>query len=280
MKGFQDWFTEKHGYWPARPHENTVSILARLCDEVAQFVDQATGRGDWSEIEAPVADNPRGQKHPQILDGIYRVSWKSGGASLCAIGFNADGSNWIAPTNWIAPANIADLEASGMWKDFDRLQRVRDYDAQDVGEPLVVSYMNYRGEVSTRTITPIKPWYGSTEWHPEPQWLLKAFDHEKDAERDFALADFGSRAPAVKLELIRTVSETPVSSHGGPAAGISWELKLNGVLIEREYHRMHWSDRDRSLLDPIPSMKRKLEDLKAALGCTTRDPLETAGLGK
>lgn len=202
MKGFQDWFTEKNGFWPARPHENTANVLARLCDEVAQFVDQATGRGDYAEIE---------------------------------------------------PVPL-------------------------IGQPIMLSYKNYRGEISTRRITPLKPWYGSTEWHPEPQWLLKAFDHDKGAERDFALADFG--APAVKLELIRTVSETPVSSHGGPAAGISWELKLNGVLIEREYHRMHWSDRDRSLLDPIPSMKRKLEDLKAALGCTTRDPLETAGLDK
>ena len=32
--------------------------------------------------------------------------------------------------------------------------------------------------------------FGSTQWHPEPQWLLQAWDVDKDAERDFALAGF------------------------------------------------------------------------------------------
>lgn len=58
--------------------------------------------------------------------------------------------------------------------------------------PATVLYTNYRGETSERTITPIRPWFGSTEWHPEPQWLLRAYDHGKGAERDFALKDFGA----------------------------------------------------------------------------------------
>lgn len=62
----------------------------------------------------------------------------------------------------------------------------------DSNEPsLTIIYTNYRGYTSKRIITPIKPWFGSTEWHPEPQWLLTAFDHEKQANRDFALKDFG-----------------------------------------------------------------------------------------
>lgn len=125
MKGFKDWFIAKHGFWPATQHELVGDVLSRLCNEVAEFVDGATGRGDYAEIEIKGITLPaerKLQKHPQILDGLYRVFWKSGGMSLCAIGFNSDGSNWIAPTNWIAPANIPDLEASGMWDDFDRLQ--------------------------------------------------------------------------------------------------------------------------------------------------------------
>ncbi|WKT94522.1 hypothetical protein QYR01_10485 [Brucella anthropi] len=70
--------------------------------------------------------------------------------------------------------------------------------------PATVFYTNYRGETSERTITPIRPWFGSTEWHPEPQWLLRAYDHNKGAERDFALKDFGgqelSAARALSLE--------------------------------------------------------------------------------
>lgn len=195
MRGFQDWFTEKHGFWPALPHESTVHIFARLCDEVAQFVDQATGRGDYAEIE---------------------------------------------------PVPL-------------------------IEQPIMLSYKNYREEISTRTITPIKPWYGSTEWHPEPQWLLKAFDHDKGAERDFALADFGARAPAVKLELIRTVSEAPVPSHGGPAAGVAWELRLNGVLIESSYNRYDWFDRDKKGLKPPATLTKLRDELSTALACSTAE---------
>lgn len=33
-------------------------------------------------------------------------------------------------------------------------------------------------------------WYGTTEWHKQPQWFLKAQDHSRQAIRDFALSDF------------------------------------------------------------------------------------------
>lgn len=59
-------------------------------------------------------------------------------------------------------------------------------------EPVEITYTNWRGETSQRTIIPRGIWFGSTEWHPEPQWLLRAFDVEKQAQRDFALKDFGT----------------------------------------------------------------------------------------
>jgi len=52
-----------------------------------------------------------------------------------------------------------------------------------------IVYTNYRGETAERKIIPIELWFGSTEWHPEEQWLLKAFDLDKKAERNFALKD-------------------------------------------------------------------------------------------
>ncbi len=50
-------------------------------------------------------------------------------------------------------------------------------------------YTNYRGEFSLRTATPKTIKWTSTEYHPEPQWILSAFDHDKGQMRDFALAD-------------------------------------------------------------------------------------------
>lgn len=51
-------------------------------------------------------------------------------------------------------------------------------------------YTNYRGETSTRELHLVRLWYGETTWHPQAQLLLRAFDYEKDAYRDFAVADF------------------------------------------------------------------------------------------
>lgn len=55
-------------------------------------------------------------------------------------------------------------------------------------DEVIIYYTNYRGETSQRHIRPVKIWFGSNEWHIEPQWLLDAVDIEKGAERTFALA--------------------------------------------------------------------------------------------
>lgn len=52
-----------------------------------------------------------------------------------------------------------------------------------------IVYTNYRGETNLRVIEPHRMWYGSTEWHPEAQWLLDALDVDKGAERTFAMRD-------------------------------------------------------------------------------------------
>jgi predicted DNA-binding transcriptional regulator YafY len=50
-----------------------------------------------------------------------------------------------------------------------------------------ILYRNYKGEVSWRRIVPEgKLIWGTTEYYPETQWLLLAFDLDKDAERTFA----------------------------------------------------------------------------------------------
>jgi len=52
-----------------------------------------------------------------------------------------------------------------------------------------VVYTNYRGETAVRRIVPKSIWFGATDWHPTPGWLLDAYDVEKAAERSFALKD-------------------------------------------------------------------------------------------
>jgi predicted DNA-binding transcriptional regulator YafY len=50
-------------------------------------------------------------------------------------------------------------------------------------------YVNWRGQFAIRTVTPIRIYWGATKHHPQPQWLLEGFDHDKNATRDFALPD-------------------------------------------------------------------------------------------
>ena len=56
-------------------------------------------------------------------------------------------------------------------------------------EIVKILYKNYRGDTAVRMIHPRRVWFGSTDWHPEEQWLLDALDVEKGAMRTFAMKD-------------------------------------------------------------------------------------------
>ncbi len=56
-----------------------------------------------------------------------------------------------------------------------------------MSERITFIYTNHRGETRARRVLPLSIWFGSTEWYPEPQWLLRARCLDHDAERDFAL---------------------------------------------------------------------------------------------
>jgi len=62
--------------------------------------------------------------------------------------------------------------------------------SENSDEGIELVYRNHRGEVRTRRIRPLGIYFGSTQWHPEPQWLVNAVDLEDDAVKQFALKDF------------------------------------------------------------------------------------------
>ncbi len=59
-----------------------------------------------------------------------------------------------------------------------------------------IDYTNYRGERKERLIIPHALRWASTEWEPETQWILEAYDIQKEARRDFAIQDIHSWEPA------------------------------------------------------------------------------------
>jgi predicted DNA-binding transcriptional regulator YafY len=68
-------------------------------------------------------------------------------------------------------------------------------DAISMGHAVKVIYTNWRGETAERIIVPVSISWGKTEWHPEEQWLLKVWDVERQAYRDYALKDIKEWCP-------------------------------------------------------------------------------------
>ncbi|SHY17596.1 Uncharacterized protein conserved in bacteria [Mycobacteroides abscessus subsp. abscessus] len=60
--------------------------------------------------------------------------------------------------------------------------------SNNIDHSITIDYVNHRGERAIRSITPHRIWYGSTEWHPEEQWLLEATDHDRQALRNYAIS--------------------------------------------------------------------------------------------
>jgi predicted DNA-binding transcriptional regulator YafY len=50
-------------------------------------------------------------------------------------------------------------------------------------------YVNRKGEFSHRRAMVQRFYYGQTEYHPNQQWLLEAFDMGKSSIRTFTLKD-------------------------------------------------------------------------------------------
>jgi hypothetical protein len=57
---------------------------------------------------------------------------------------------------------------------------------------LEFTYSNYKGEIAERRVSARYLWNGETEYHPDPQWLLHAYDIDKAAPRDFAVKDISN----------------------------------------------------------------------------------------
>jgi predicted DNA-binding transcriptional regulator YafY len=67
---------------------------------------------------------------------------------------------------------------------------------QEEENPVVcVDYTNWRGERMLRRIVPQRLYLAEVEWHAGSQWILDAWDVEKEAIRSFAMKDIKSWVP-------------------------------------------------------------------------------------
>jgi len=92
---------------------------------------------------------------------------------------------------------------------------------------LTFTYTNWKNETAFRRVQARALSYKSTSWHPEKQWILTAYDLDREAERDFALQD------ACDISWMPEDSEETTDS---PPAWLlmetSWEDKLAHIMAD------------------------------------------------
>jgi len=117
---------------------------------------------------------------------------------------------------------------------------------------VVFWYRNYRGEEDYRHVRPISLRFGTSEYHPEQQWLLLGFDIEKQAEREFALKDArhlvgGGSIPFAAF----TAGEQPTAKRGGGAMSIRQAAK-SAANTPLEQWRPSWLKFETASLLDVP----------------------------
>lgn len=91
-------------------------------------------------------------------------------------------------------------------------------------------YRNHRGEVAPREVAPVAIYFGSTQHRPAPQWLLRGYDHDRAAYRDYALADVVQWMPRATAAAL-----APPEPEPGP-----WHADCHAPTCSACHRCMHW----------------------------------------
>jgi hypothetical protein len=62
--------------------------------------------------------NVKQKKVQQLEHGLYKIWWKSGGASLAAVGSKMNGERWMACTSWIS-------DGTASWPMVKKVKRIK-----------------------------------------------------------------------------------------------------------------------------------------------------------
>ena len=75
---------------------------------------------------------------------------------------------------------------------------------------IIFWYRNYKGKEEMRRVRPLHIRFGSSEWHKEPQWLMRAYDLENEKEREFAMRDMSGFVGPCAIELGLVVDSSTI----------------------------------------------------------------------
>ncbi len=138
-------------------------------------------------------------------------------------------------------------------------------------EEVTILYTNWKGETEYYTILPTNIWYGSTLYHPQPQWLLTAYVPAKRDTRDFALDSLKAWnvTPSLQQEgSIPTPDNEGSQTTEGGLPLIEEELKLNPQLaLVTALIAFYWEEEDFTDLSTfLPYWNAQVETLSTHPG--------------
>lgn len=101
------------------------------------------------------------------------------------------------------------------------------------GSDLRFTYRNWRGEIRERHALPLTVWFGSTDYHPDPQWLMAAVDLERpDGQtRDFAMRDMVDvrwASATTGITSTNTAAVQPEPSDPAPSSAAPHVMQTDG----------------------------------------------------
>jgi len=106
----------------------------------------------------------------------YAEGARSLAAELAQIGNLLGGATDVLAAVSALRAELTDLRAREAWP-------------WSMGTRWTVLYTNWRGETAIRNLDFYSLRFGTSQWHPEPQWLVAGFDLDTSTQREFALKD-------------------------------------------------------------------------------------------
>lgn len=134
------------------------------------------------------------------------------------------------------------------------------------GRHVLIDYTNHAGIRSIRQIAPVPDGFrfGATEWHPEPQWLLDAYDVRKDDMRTFAVVDIHHWWP--------TLADQQASIDVSIAKQLQLSMELNARIKNRLSDLASRAAKtDPSNFTPHDLLLRITAELPAAIAAILKD---------
>jgi hypothetical protein len=157
---------------------------------VSALVDIAPGAGKPFQLLLPVFPDLTPEEETAIANAIGGSEVDDAGLRDVLLWMHVGLTSIFAYDKFkraeALPMSRCDCEMCEEWRSRERVAE------RSVACRVTINYTNWRGERGARLILPRTIHFGSNQWHPDPQWLLTAYDIDKKDVRDFAMAGIHS----------------------------------------------------------------------------------------